>query len=55
MHTDIHVSSGIRTHDPSARAGEDWAATVIVSNAIMIIYLPRECNDLAIFVPVQST
>jgi hypothetical protein len=22
-HTDIHVSSGIRTHDPSVRAGED--------------------------------
>jgi hypothetical protein len=22
-HTDIHASSGIRTHDPSARAGED--------------------------------
>jgi hypothetical protein len=23
MHTDIHASSGIRTHDPSVRAGED--------------------------------
>jgi hypothetical protein len=23
MHTDIHASSGIRTHDPSIRAGED--------------------------------
>jgi hypothetical protein len=23
MHTDIHTSSGIRTHDPSVRAGED--------------------------------
>jgi hypothetical protein len=22
-HTDIHASSGIRTHDPSVRAGED--------------------------------
>jgi hypothetical protein len=25
MHTDIHASSGIRTHDPSVRAGEDGA------------------------------
>jgi hypothetical protein len=23
MHADIHVSSGIQTHDPSVRAGED--------------------------------
>jgi hypothetical protein len=23
MRTDIHASSGIRTHDPSVRAGED--------------------------------
>jgi hypothetical protein len=23
MHTDIHASSGIRTHEPSVRAGED--------------------------------
>jgi hypothetical protein len=23
MQTDIHVLSGIRTHDPSVRAGED--------------------------------
>jgi hypothetical protein len=25
MHTDIHALSGIRTHDPSVRAGEDGA------------------------------
>jgi hypothetical protein len=36
MHTDIHASSGIRSHDPSVWAGEelhalDWAATVIGS------------------------
>jgi hypothetical protein len=30
-HTDIHASSGIRTHDPSVRKGEDRAATVIGS------------------------
>jgi hypothetical protein len=23
INTDIHVSSGVRTHDPSVRAGED--------------------------------
>jgi hypothetical protein len=23
MHTDVHALSGIRTHDPSVRAGED--------------------------------
>jgi hypothetical protein len=28
-HTDIHASSGIRTHDPSVWAGEDREATVI--------------------------
>jgi hypothetical protein len=30
-HTDIHASSGIRTHDPSVRASEDRAASVIGS------------------------
>jgi hypothetical protein len=28
-HTNIHASSGIRTHDPSVSAGEDRAATMI--------------------------
>jgi hypothetical protein len=26
MHTDIHVLNGIRTHDPSVHAGEDFHA-----------------------------
>jgi hypothetical protein len=29
INTDMHALSGIRTHDPSVRAGEDIAATVI--------------------------
>jgi hypothetical protein len=28
--TDIHASSGIRTHDPSLRAGEDGSAATVI-------------------------
>jgi hypothetical protein len=40
MHTDIQVSSEIRTHDPSVRAGEDRVATVIGNEWITPMSLP---------------
>jgi hypothetical protein len=32
MHTDIRISSGIRTHDPNVRAGEDSSCLITRGN-----------------------
>jgi hypothetical protein len=42
MHTDLHASSGIRTHDPSVRVGEDSSALECAATVIGICFHMQE-------------
>jgi hypothetical protein len=40
--TDIHVLSGIRTHDPSVRASEDSSSRGLSDQHVQVIYIVNE-------------
>jgi hypothetical protein len=54
MHTDIHASSGIRTHYPSVRAGEDGTLTVDATKSDTDSIVKCHLRDLLLLFLIES-